>query len=120
MKRHLKKFIYPIVLAIIIWSVLFFARIGADYYALEAFWLTGIFLILQSLLFWVSSEGVFNTITWGFGRLFDSFRSRPKYNMKYFEFVELKKEKKKVSPWPSLIIGGLFFIIGLVWWLIIS
>jgi len=93
---------------------------GETYYALEAFWITGIFLLLQALMYWVTNEGVFYTITWSIGKIIDMFRRTPKYPMKFFEYVEMKRDKPKLDVWPTLSIGIVFFSIGLIWWLIIA
>lgn len=119
MKKTLKKFIFPGILTIIIWSLLFFLRMKEPYYALDAFWLTGIFLLLQALIYWVTNEGVFNAINWGFGKIIDLFRAVPKVPMKYFEYVEAKRDKPKLSVWPSFTIGIIFFLVGIIWWLLI-
>lgn len=119
MKFPYKKMIYPVTLSIILWATLFFARKGKDHYALESVWLTGIFLLLQGMMFFVSREGVFHSIRWGFGRIVDIFRVKPKYSMQYHEYVEMRNSKTRVAVWPSFLVGAIFFLIGLIWWLII-
>jgi len=118
--KILKKFIFPGIIAIVVWSLLFFLRMGETYYALEAFWITGIFLLLQALIYWVSNEGAFYIIVWGVGKIIDMFRKTPKYPMSYFEYVEAKRENRKLDVWPTLSLGAVFFMVGLIWWLIIS
>jgi hypothetical protein len=120
MKLDFRKFIFPIILSVVLWSILFFTRTGEPYYALEAFWLVGIILLLLTLLFWVTNEGVFNSISWGFGKILDIFRPVPKQTLKYIEYVEAKRSKPKISTAPYAIIGAAFFMIGLIWWLIIN
>lgn len=115
----LKKLIYPSILAVVIWAILFFTRMGEDHYVLDSIWVTGLLVLLQGLLFWTTQEGVFDTIRWGVGKFTDMFRKETKYNMKYYEYVQIRRAKPKTAIWPSLLVGGLLFIVGVIWWVII-
>jgi hypothetical protein len=88
------------------------------FYVVDAFTITGVFLLLLALATFVSNEGVFNAVTWGFGKIFDMFRSVPKNNLKYFEYVEAKREKDKIFLWPTVIVGTVFFLVGILIYLI--
>lgn len=116
----LKKLIVPGIITIIIWALLFFLRMGEPYYALEAFWITGIFMLLQAFIYWITNEGIFYGLSWSMGKILDMFRRNPKYPMKYFEYVQMKRERPKLDIWPTFIIGIIFFLIGLIWWLLIA
>lgn len=115
----LRKFIIPSIFAVLLWGTLFFSRMKEPYYALEAFWITGIIFIMVALLLWVSNEGVFFIFSWGFGKIVDLFRSVPKNTLKYIEYIEAKKEKPRTPFLPTLAIGLAFFAVGLIWWLLI-
>lgn len=115
----MKKFIYPSVVAIVVWAMIFFGKMGEDNYIIDSIWVSGLIVLLLALLIWTTQEGAFDSIRWGFGKMFDMFRKTPKYDMKYIEYVEMKKEKEKTKVWPSLVVGGVLFLVGVIWWLII-
>lgn len=97
-----------------IFVVLLFTRFGIDYYIADAFSVTGILLLGYAAIKFVASEGAFNVLGFWFQKFRDMFKRGPKTNMKYYDYVEMKRENEKPILWPSLAVGGLFFLIGLV------
>ena len=72
-------------------------------------------MLLFAGLKFASSEGVFYIFGWSFKRLSDIFRKNPKYTgMKYHDYIEMKSEEEKMILWPTLVVGLIFFVVGLI------
>ncbi len=103
------------VIAVLLFLTLFFSRLGIDHYVADSFSVTGIIMLLFTGLKFASSEGVFYIFGWSFKRLSDIFRKNPKFvNLKYHDYIEMKSAEEKMILWPTLSIGGLFFLVGLI------
>lgn len=102
-------------IAILLFFTIFFARLGIDHYVADSFSVTGILMLLFAALKFAASEGVFFIVGWSFKKIVDAFRKVPKYkNMKYHDYIEMKQEEERMILWPTLVVGAIFFIIGLI------
>ena len=114
-RRIVVSLIVNFVISILLFFTIFFSRLGIDHYVADSFSVTGIMMLLFAGLKFASSEGVFYIFGWSFKRLSDIFRKNPKYtSMKYHDYIEMKSEEEKMLLWPTLLVGGVFFIVGLI------
>lgn len=114
-RRVIVSLIINFIISILLFFTIFFSRLGIDHYVADSFSVTGIIMLLFAGLKFASSEGVFYIFGWSFKRLSDMFRKNPKYmKMKYHEYIGMKQEEEKMILWPTLTVGGFFFIIGLI------
>lgn len=118
-KGGLIKLIINFVVSLGLFFLIFFTRFKVDHYIIDAFTLTGVVFLLFASLRFVISEGVFNSIEWSIKKITDFFRRVPKYNYKYHDFIVIKEEKDKPLLWPTLLIGAIYLVIGLVMIIII-
>ncbi len=101
-------------LSIIIFLTIFFVRYKIDHYVIDAFSLTGALLLLFACMKLVIHAGTFNLLGFWARKFSDFFRKTPKYNYKYYDYVEMKKDGKKIILWPSFLVGGIYLIIGII------
>ncbi len=113
-KKIIIKITLNIIVSLILFSIIFFVRFEIDHYIIDSFTLTGLVFLLFAALKFVISEGVFNSIEWSLKKFSDFFRKIPKYNYKYHDFIALKNEKDRPLLWPTVLIGGIYFGIGLI------
>lgn len=103
------------VIAVLLFLTIFFSRLGVDHYVADSFSVAGILMLLFTGLKFASSEGVFYIFGWSFKRLGDIFRKNPKYvGMKYHDYIEMKSGEDKMLLWPTLVVGLVFFVVGLI------
>lgn len=121
MKKRLTKrqtivsLITNLAISILLFFTIFFMRLGIDHYVADSFSVTGILMLLFAALKFVAAEGVFNILGWGFKKIVDVFRKNPHYrNMRYHDYVEMKQAEEKMILWPTLLVGCVFFVVGLI------
>ena len=114
-RRILVSLIVNAVIAILLFLTIFFSRLGIDHYVADSFSVTGILMLLFTGLKFAASEGVFYILGWSFKKIADAFRREPKYrNMKYHDYIAMKNEEEKMILWPTVLVGAVFFIVGLI------
>lgn len=112
--KILIKLLINLVISLVLFSVIFFVRYKVDHYIIDAFSLTGLLMLLFSALRFVVFEGVFNSVEWCLKKFSDMFRRVPKYGYKYRDFVAMKGEVKKPIIWPTIVVGSIYFIVGII------
>lgn len=100
--------------SVFIFLVIFFSRFKIDHYVADSFSITGIVVLGYCAIRFVASEGVFNVLGFWGTRFINMFKRGPKTNMKYYEYVAMKQGETKPILWPTLVVGGIYFIIGLI------
>lgn len=89
----------------------------------DAFSLPGIYTILFFLISWVSGEGAFDAISYGvqvaFFTIFYKDLRETKLPKTYADYRELKRHKKKGRTLFLLVAGGIFLLIGIIFYIIL-
>lgn len=93
------------------------------YNAYDACFLAGIIVVLIGALTLVAYFGAFDMVAYGFTTLFQHMRpSKDTMHSDYAEYVEarqLRRGQSKPYFWPYTIIGGLFLIASLIFYLVV-
>lgn len=122
-QKKLKGLIINISINVVISQILFwlafFLNPSEEYVVLDSFFVTGFAFLLFALLRVLTSEGVFYSVNWAMKKTIDLFRKKPKYNYKFFEYVESRRNEPKGIIWPNAAVGLIYFIVSLVMYLII-
>lgn len=106
--------IVNVVISQILFWVLFILNPSEEYATLDAFFVTGFSMLLFAGLRLMTSEGVFYSVNWGMKKMTDLFRKTPKYNYKFFEYVESRRNEPKAVLWPNAAVGLIYFVISLI------
>ena len=114
LKKILISLLIHLGIGIFIFLVVFFSRLGIDHYVADSFSVTGIVLLGYCAIKFVAGEGIFNVLGFWFHKFINMFKRGPKTNLKYYDYVAMKKEEEKPILWPTLLVGGIFFLIGLI------
>ena len=126
-KLKVKDFIIPITIALVLFYACTFANggfFGAEEYRAETivdglancFTLPGLFLMCISGLGWIASLGTFDIFAYGTGTLI-GYVIKPvaeKLPKTYYDYKAAKDKKGRKWSLESLIVGGAFFAIGMV------
>ncbi len=123
--KHLKIIITFIVA--LIFSIIVFAVVGGFHFVstketmkdlCDAFSIPGFLLAGFGILVFISNDGGFSMLSYSIKRIFAVFKKDPKME----DFYEYKKRKvENPSPFKHyLIIGGMFFLIGMIFLIIFS
>ena len=94
-KRTIISLFINFIVSIIIFLSIFFARFKIDHFVIDAFSITGVAMLLYASMKFVISAGAFNVLGFWFKKFTDFFRRTPKYNFKYYDYIEMKKENEK-------------------------
>ena len=113
-KRTIISLFINFIVSIIIFLSIFFARFKIDHFVIDAFSITGVAMLLYASMKFVISAGAFNVLGFWFKKFTDFFRRTPKYNFKYYDYIEMKKENEKPLLWPTIIIGCIYFVVGMI------
>lgn len=110
--------IVNIVISQILFWITYILNPSSEYAVLDAFFVTGFSFLLFALLRVLTSEGVFYSVNWAMKKMVDLFRKNPKYNYKYFEYIESRRNEPKGTIWPNAIVGLIYFVVSIIMYLI--
>ncbi len=102
-----------------VFLTIFFSRFKIDHYIADSFSVTGVIMLGYAAIKFIASEGMFNILGFFAYKLVNTFKRNPQTNYKYYEYVEMKNGEAKPKLWPTLIVGAVYFIIGLILSLVI-
>ena len=126
-KLKVKNFIVPITIALVLLYGCTFANggfFGVEEYRAETivdglancFTIPGLFLMCIAGLSWIASLGTFDIFVYGTGTVI-GYVIRPvaeKLPKTYYDYKAAKDEKGRKWSLESLIVGGAFFAVGMV------
>ena len=114
------KWIIPLAIEIILFGLFLLAGYKHNeldpaykYIYINALGSSGLIMLLFSLFIFVTQEGVFDIVIYGTKKFFKYLLSsrRDENRQTYIEYVEEKRDRKKVNLWPSIIISLLPLVI---------
>jgi hypothetical protein len=119
----MKKWIVPNVIAIIIFSFIMAvtANKPTPYPGIvDAFMITGAFLWMGAGIVYINQEGAFDIVIYGVKRIVRIFKKyvdddSPK---SYYEYVDTRRGQKKIILYPTILVGTVYFLVGLIIFLI--
>jgi len=121
----MKKWIVPNVFAIIIFGVLALIlskreSLYAGSIFVDAFMITGAFLWMGAGIVYINQEGAFDIVIYGVKRIVRIFKKyvdddSPK---SYYEYVDTRRGQKKIILYPTILVGTVYFLVGLIIFLI--
>ena len=81
----------------------------------DAFFGPGIIMVLLSLLFWISTDGFFDGLTYSLKRLAQVFTFRGAMKQeKYYDYKQRQAEKRLKGFWFILFVGLGFVLVSVV------
>jgi len=123
----MKRWLIPNIFAIIILGVMFliFHNRELPYeggMVIEAFTLTGFFVIMGAMIIYIDKAGVFNIVIYGFKKVFRMIQRNPSedFPATYFEFNEKRKAREKITLWPTFTVGAIYITLGFVIYFILN
>lgn len=122
----MKKWLIPNVIAIsllIIFLVLFNYRgtPAESNIFIEAFSLTGLFVLFGAGIVFVDQTGILNIAVFGVKKFLSFFKKPNPENQlpnTFYEYNEIRNSRDKVNLWPSIITGLIYIVIGMLIYLI--
>ncbi|MCK9536049.1 MAG: DUF3899 domain-containing protein [Bacilli bacterium] len=121
----MKKWLVPNIVAVLIFIfiILLSVKKNLPYQGgmfVDAFMITGFFLWMGAGIIYIDQEGVFNIISYGVKKLFRVFKKDKSddFPETYFEYNELRGTRKPIKIYPFLIVGTIYFLVGLLIYLI--
>ena len=123
-QKKLKSLLVNIIVNVVLSQMLFWFVFGINpdrgLATLDAFFVTGFSFLLFALLRVLTSEGVFYSVNWAMKKTVDLFRKTPKYNYKFYEYVESRRNEPKGTIWPNAVVGLIYFVVSIVMYLIMK
>lgn len=123
----MRKWLVPNIFAIIIFIILLllFNNRELPYEGgmfIDAFMLTGFFVIMGSLIIYVDHQGVFNIVTYGFKKVLRMIQRHPAEDFpeSYFEYSEIRNSREKIILWPTVVTGIIYLTIGFIIYFILN
>lgn len=118
----MKKWLVPAIMAVVIFTLLFFAFRNREFpypnaVWVESFTLSGVFLLFGAGFIIIDSFGAFDVAAYGVKKIFRVFK-KPDVNddfaNSYFEYKVARNEREKVPIFPIFFVGSVFLLIGLL------
>lgn len=116
----MKKWIAPNVIALILLAVLVLLLRGKETlyqgsYFVDAFSISGFFLLIGTGFVYVNTHGVFDIVVYGVKKIIYAVKKKPDdFPNSYFEYNDMRKERDKIILWPAVVVGLIYIIIGLI------
>jgi hypothetical protein len=110
MSSSLKRWLYPLVFTLVLFSYTLLTSATVDYYSISnAFVYPGMLLVAYVLLRLITRTGVYDVTGYGLSRFRDSIFRGGKNNYEdvhaYKDVYDLKRKQQPFTYYPALIIG---------------
>ena len=91
-------------------------NLAEKYYNLaDAFTIPSVIMLMVGALVWVSSQGTFDMLGYGFKKAKDAFIPSPKYTHEKFYDYKMRLDKKRAKGYGFMFIsGGIYLIPAIV------
>lgn len=119
------KWIVPNVIALLIFAFLVLLlkdkpMLYEGTFLVDAFVITGFFIWLGAGIVFIDQEGVFDIAIYGLKRFVRLFKKSvdDDFPDSYYDYSEGRKSRKRVTLYPTLIVGTVYVLVGIIIYLV--